>query len=90
MNKKELIEEIALKAGLTKKDAGLAIEAFTDTVIETLVKGDTVALLGFGTFITQPRTGRDGINPSTGERIKIPASTSAKFKVGATLKEAIK
>ncbi len=90
MNKSELIEAIASKSGLTKKDAGAALDAFTSTVTETLSKKDTVALIGFGTFSTSARAARDGVNPSTGAKIKIAATTVAKFKVGAKLKEAVK
>jgi len=90
MNKAELIEAMASKAGLTKKDAGAALDAFTATVTETLSKKDTVALIGFGTFATSQRAAREGVNPSTGAKINIPATTVAKFKVGAKLKEAVK
>lgn len=90
MNKAELIEAMASKSGLTKKDAGAALDAFTATVTETLSKKDTVALIGFGTFATSERAARDGVNPSTGAKIKIAATTVAKFKVGAKLKEAVK
>ena len=90
MNKSELIEAMSTKSGLTKKDTALALEAFTATVTETLSKKDTVALIGFGTFSTSERAARDGVNPSTGAKIKIQASTVAKFKVGAKLKEAVK
>ena len=90
MNKSELISAVATKAGLTKKDAGLAVDAITATITETLAKKDSVALIGFGTFSTSERAARDGRNPSTGAVIKIAASTVAKFKVGATLKAAVK
>jgi DNA-binding protein HU-beta len=90
MNKSELISAVATKSGLTKKDAGAAIEATIQTITETLAKKDSVALIGFGTFSTSERAARDGINPSTGAKIKIAASTVAKFKVGATLKAAVK
>lgn len=90
MNKKELIDAISSKAGLTKKDAQAALGAFTETVTETLAKKDTVALSGFGTFSTSQRAARDGMNPSTGTKIKIAASTVAKFKIGTKLKEAVK
>ena len=90
MNKSELVEAIASKTGLTKKDAGAAVDAFTRTVTETLAKGDSVALIGFGTFSTAQRAARTGVNPSTGKALQIPASTVAKFKVGAKLKEAVK
>lgn len=90
MNKAELTEAMASKSGLTKKDVGLALDAFTATITETLAKKDSIALIGFGTFSTSERAARDGINPSTGATIKIAATTVAKFKVGAKLKEAVK
>jgi len=90
MNKAELIEAIASKSGLTKKDAGAALDAFTATVTETLAKKETVALIGFGTFATSERAAREGVNPSTGAKIQIQATTVAKFKVGAKLKAAVK
>ena len=90
MNKTELIETIASKSGLTKKDAGSALDATMETITEALSKGDSVALIGFGTFTTSKRASRSGVNPSTGEKIQIAESTVAKFKVGAKLKEAVK
>ncbi|MGB3751198.1 MAG: HU family DNA-binding protein [Arcobacteraceae bacterium] len=93
MNKSELIAAVADKAGLTKKDAGAAIEATLETITETLASGDenaSVAFIGFGTFSTSKRAAREGINPSTGAKIQIAESTVAKFKVGAKLKEAVK
>lgn len=90
MNKSDLIAAVADKAGLTKKDAGAAIEATLETITETLSSGDTVAFIGFGTFSTSKRAAREGINPSTGAKIQIAESTVAKFKVGAKLKEAVK
>ncbi len=90
MNKAELIEAMASKSGLTKKDAGAALDAFTSTVTETLSKKDTVALIGFGTFSTSERAAREGRNPSTGATMQIAASTVAKFKVGAKLKDSVK
>jgi DNA-binding protein HU-beta len=90
MNKAELIEAMASKSGLTKKDAGAALDAFTATVTETLAKKENVALIGFGTFATSERAAREGVNPSTGAKIQIAATTVAKFKVGAKLKEAVK
>ena len=89
MNKSELIDSMASKSGLTKKDVSAALDAFTETVTDTLAKGDSVALIGFGTFSTSKRAARDGVNPSTGAKIKIAASTVAKFKAGTKLKEAV-
>ena len=90
MNKSEFIDQVANKAELSKKDAGLALEAILETITETLAKKENVAFIGFGTFTTSPRASREGINPSTGEKIQIPATTLAKFKVGAKLKAAVK
>jgi len=90
MNKTELVEAIASKSGLTKKDAGLALDATLETITEVLVKGNSIQLIGFGTFSTSKRAAREGRNPSTGATMKIAESTVAKFKVGAKLKEAVK
>ncbi len=90
MNKAELIALVAEKAGITKKDAGAALDATLETITETLAKGDTVSFIGFGTFSTSKRAAREGVNPSTGAKIKIAEATVAKFKVGAKLKEAVK
>ena len=90
MNKSELIEAVASKSGLTKKDAGLAVDAILSSVTDSLAKGDSVQLIGFGTFSTSRREAREGRNPSTGATMKIAASTVAKFKIGAKLKEAVK
>ena len=90
MNKSELISQIASKSGLTKKDAGLALEATLETITEALSSGDSVQFIGFGTFSTSKRAAREGVNPSTDAKIQIDESTVAKFKVGAKLKEAVK
>lgn len=89
MNKGEIIDVLAEKAGTTKADAGKLLDAFTATVIETLGKGDDIALVGFGTFSVAERAARDGRNPQTGETIKIKASKVAKFKAGKALSEAV-
>ncbi len=85
MNKTELINSIAEKAGLTKVEAKAALEAAIETVTEAIVKGDKVALLGFGTFSVAAKDARTGINPRTKEKIEIPARKSVKFKAGAEL-----
>ena len=90
MNKSELINAMALKSGLTKKDTASTLDAFTTTITETLAKKDNIALIGFGTFSTSERAARQGVNPSTGAKIQIAAATVAKFKVGSKLKEAVK
>ena len=90
MNKSELVEAIAENADLSKADAGRALEAFIATVSKTLKKGDTVSLIGFGTFSVKKRAARTGRNPSTGETIKIKASKTPSFKAGKGFKDAIK
>ena len=85
MNKAQLIDAIAEKAGLTKADAKKALEAFVATVGETLKSGDKVALVGFGSFTVSERCERSGRNPQTGTTITIPAKKVVKFKVGAEL-----
>ena len=90
MNKTDLIESIAIKTGQSKKDTKETLEATLDTIMETLAIGDTVALIGFGTFSTTKRKARTGINPSTGEKIEIKASVVPKFKAGKKMKEMCK
>ena len=90
MNKSEFIDAVASKTGLTKKDAGSALDATLETITEVLSKGDSVSFIGFGTFSTSKRAARSGVNPSTGAKIQIDESTVAKFKAGAKLKEAVK
>ncbi len=82
MNKAELIEQIAKDACITKKQANEALEAFTGAVVSTLKKGDTVTLVGFGTFSVSSRAARNGRNPQTGATIKIKARKVPKFKAG--------
>jgi DNA-binding protein HU-beta len=89
MNKAELVEAIAKKTGGTKASVESALDAFMDTVTGALTKGDSVALIGFGTFSVSKRAARKGRNPSTGAEIKIPAARVAKFSAGAKLKKAV-
>ena len=89
MNKSELIAAIAAKTGETKKDAEAALNAFVDVVTETLVKGDKVQLVGFGSFEVRKRAARKGRNPQTKEEIKIPASKAPVFKAGKALKDLV-
>ena len=88
-NKNDLIGEVAEKAGLTKADAGLAVDAVFDAITASLKKGEEVRLVGFGTFAVSKRKASIGRNPATGAEIKIPASNQAKFKPGKGLKDAI-
>lgn len=87
MNRIELIESIATKAEITKKDAEKALAAFMDTVKDTLASGDKIALVGFGTFEVTERAAREGRNPKTGETMHISESKSPKFKAGKSLKD---
>ena len=89
MNKAQLIEAIADGADISKAAATKALDAITRAVTETLKKGDTVALVGFGTFETRKRDARNGRNPQTGETIKIAASVAPAFKPGKALKDAV-
>ncbi len=89
MKKVELIESVAKKAGLTKADAGRAVDAVVASITEALVKGDRVPLVGFGTFATSKRDARTGRNPQTGATVKIPARTAVTFKAGSALKDAV-
>ncbi|HGJ5858061.1 HU family DNA-binding protein [Arsenophonus nasoniae] len=90
MNKTELINQIAEKADLTKKDSEKALNAFIETVTEALKAGDEVQLVGFGNFQVKQRAARDGRNPKTGETLKISAANVPSFKAGQRLKEAVK
>jgi DNA-binding protein HU-beta len=89
MNKAELIETIAESAELSKADAGRAIDAMVSAVTKALKKGDSVTLVGFGTFEVRKRGARTGRNPRTGETIKIKASKNPAFKAGKALKDAV-
>ncbi|MDA3815022.1 MAG: HU family DNA-binding protein [Patescibacteria group bacterium] len=89
MNKSEVVDAIATKTGLSKKDSEATIEALIDTITGALQKGDQVAFTGFGTFKVTKRAARKGINPATREPLDIPASNSPKFKAGKSLKEAV-
>lgn len=89
MNKAELITAMSEEAGLTKKDAEKALDAFTDTVSKALAAGDKVQLVGFGTFETTKRAAREGRNPQTGKTVKIAASVAPKFKAGKELKDIV-
>jgi len=90
MNKADLIQGVANRSGLTKKDSGSAVDAFIDGITESLVKGEKVQLVGFGTFEVRSRKAREGRNPATGEVMKIEASKAPAFKAGKALKDKIK
>jgi len=89
MNKAELVGAVAETAELSKTDATAAVDALIDVVTKALKKGDTVTLVGFGTFQVRKRAARQGRNPQTGESIDIAASTTPAFKAGAQLRKAV-
>ena len=89
MNKSDLIDAIAASTGLTKADAGRALDATTDNIASALQKGQSVSLVGFGTFSVKHRAARQGRNPRTGETIQIAASKVPGFKAGKALKDAV-
>jgi DNA-binding protein HU-beta len=89
MNKAELIDAVAKNAKMSKKDASAAVDAMVKTVTNTLKKGDKVTLVGFGTWEVRKRKARKGVNPRTGEPIKIKATKVVSFKPGAAIKQAV-
>lgn len=89
MNKTELIEAIAASADIPKTTAGKALDAVLDSITNALKSGDSVVLVGFGTFAVKERAARTGRNPKTREEIAIPASKVPGFKAGKALKDAV-
>jgi DNA-binding protein HU-beta len=89
MTKSEFVGKLAEKAGLTKADAEKAVNAFLETVTETLKSGDKVIFSGFGSFEVTERAAREGRNPQTGEAMQIKATKAPKFKAGKGLKDAV-
>ena len=89
MSKQELVNHMAESAGITKKDAEAALAGFVEGVKGSLQKGDSVTLVGFGTFGVSKRNARQGRNPQTGATINIPARTVPTFKAGKGLKDAV-
>ena len=90
MNKAELIQEIATKAGVKVKEAEDLLDALISATEATLAKGDKVAITGFGTFAVSHRKARKGRNPQTGKEINIPASKTPRFTPGKALKDSLK
>ncbi len=90
MNKADLVNSIAEKSGLTKKDVEHVLNSFLGEVTDALSAGEKVQLIGFGTFETRKRSGRVGRNPQTGATLSIPESKVPAFKAGNKLKEAVK
>jgi DNA-binding protein HU-beta len=89
MNKADFVNAVADAAGMTKAEASRAVEAVIEVIKKALKKGDSVALVGFGTFMVRKRAARTGRNPRTGQQIKIKASKNPSFKAGKALKDAI-
>jgi len=90
VNKAMFVEALAAKTDMSKRDTERFLEAFIDEVTSQLQARNEVAFTGFGTFSTSDRAARQGVNPKTGERIQIAATTVAKFKAGKALKDAVK
>ena len=89
MNKAELISAVAKDAKMSKKDAAAAVDSVVKIITNTLKKGDKVTLVGFGTWEARKRKARMGVNPRTGQAIKIPAKKIVSFKPGAAIKQAV-
>ena len=89
MNKGDLIEIAAKEADITKAAAGKALDAIVGAVVKSVAKGNPVTLVGFGTFKAAKRAARTGVNPKTGEKLKIAATTVPRFTAGATFKAAV-
>lgn len=89
MNKQELVDAVAIEVGIAKSTAEETINAFLATVTNAVVKGDSVQLIGFGSFSTGSRAARTGRNPKTGEALEIAASTTVKFTGGKAFKDAL-
>lgn len=91
MTKQEFVNEVAQKSGLSSRDAARAVDAFLDSITDSLRRGEEVAFTGFGKFSTQHRAARQGVNPrNPGEKVTIPAATVPKFSAGSQLKSAVK
>lgn len=90
MNKTDLVNALADKTGMTKKDSGEALDTILDTIVDSLKRGEKVTVTGFGTFEVRHRDQRPGRNPQTGEEITIAARNVAAFRAGKNLKEAVK
>ena len=90
MTKSEFVDQVAARSGLSRKDAGAAVDAALETIQGALERGSEVTFSGFGKFSVTERSARQGVNPATGEKIQIAASKAPKFTAGAQLKKAVK
>lgn len=90
MTKSEFVDQVAASSGLSKGDAGSAVDAVLDTILSTLQRGGEISFTGFGKFSVADRGARQGVNPQTGERIQIAATRVPRFSAGSSLKKAVK
>ena len=90
MTKQDFVDAVAGRAGMSKGEAAKAVDAVLDTITDTLRRGDSVTFTGFGKFSTSARAARMGVNPRTGEKVMIQATTVPKFSAGSALKGAVK
>jgi DNA-binding protein HU-beta len=90
VTKQDFVDAVADRAGLSKRDAATAVDAVLDTITSALKNGDSVTFTGFGKFSTSARAARMGVNPRTGQRVQIAATTVPKFSAGSALKSAVK
>ena len=90
MNKAKLVEEVAGKVGLTKKETNNVVDTITSAITDSLARNERVTLVGFGTFQVMKRKARIGVNPQTRERLDIPAKNVVRFRAGRALREKVK
>ena len=91
MTKQEFVGQVAQRSGLSPRDAAKAVDAFIDSVTDTLKQGDSISFTGFGKFSTSQRAAREGVNPrNPGQKVQIPAATVPKFSAGSSLKQALR
>ena len=90
MTKSQFVDRVASKSGLSRRDAAKAVDAFLDSIQESLKQGEAVSFTGFGKFSAQQRGARQGVNPRTGEKVTIQAATVPKFSPGTGLKNALR
>jgi DNA-binding protein HU-beta len=89
VTKQEFVDAVADKAGITKRDAGDAVDAVLEVITASLANGETITFTGFGKFTTSQRAARQGVNPRTGDKVQIAAATVPKFSAGSQLKKAV-
>jgi len=91
VTKQEFVDQVASKSGLNRRDAAKAVDAFLESVTETLKRRDSVSFTGFGKFTTSERAAREGVNPrNPSQKVHIPAATVPRFQAGSSLKQALK